>query len=408
MHNRILPKAGSVSRRKQQHADMMNSIHKATVTDVYLDNGTCQVIFEKLPLSLRVNFPLLGLSVPLGGDGYSDWKSSSWGRYIPHVGDVLLIAFEYNNSAFALGYYSVDYREMKLRDADSVKNGEGGISWGDASHKELKSGDWDFKSSNGSYLTLSDRARIGSNNCSVTMDSNNASVSISTNTLVLEPGNVRVLSGTVKRKLLPIDFEESIVPSGRGDTNSQEHTVSVNWPNSPATESPLAFHSIGDVTEEKAGVNMLKVSSLGNPVRKHEYFTDRSGTIKVHEETIDSFGNYLMESNLAIKREYKSPLSDWSVLNKSFDITSSQGFDLTSPDIKLTGNVTLGGPAALPLLKVPPDFSAQWSIYFTGASAALMALNAIAPNPAFTAASTAATMLVSALSSNSTTLVKGL
>jgi hypothetical protein len=372
-------------------------------------------------------FPLLGLSAPLEGDS-ANYNKASWGRYIPQVGDMVLVGIAPNRKVHILGYSAVYYKDFDIQDEDSID--VGGIGWGTVAGREVKPGDWDFKSSRGSYLYLGDRAVIGSTSCKSIY---NQSTNDITNTALIIVNNASasdIRYGAVRRKQLPTDREESLIISSRG-TAAQEYTAATRW--NPGTGPvDLAYISQGDVVEEQGGASFIKLSPSALPVRRWEYSQDITGLLTTHDKVIDSNGNSFVTAALASVFSFSTPLAAWSITNLSTTITSSGAtthsaggaYNITAPTITATAAsaanvlapmVSLGNTVgSLPFVKITPTLATVWTTYFTSAAAAWTKLSTnptVSPDPAtatiYTTAAAGATAMAAALSSSATVQVKG-
>jgi hypothetical protein len=135
--NSINVRGNSFDRRHRDHEKLFNAIHRARVTDVFVEKGTMAVVLEGVAYSAQVTIPLLGLSAPPSvteeerEQGKANFKASSWGRYLPQVGDLVLVGFGSNGELHALGYSAIFYRGFDL--SDSEEESTGGIGWGETS-----------------------------------------------------------------------------------------------------------------------------------------------------------------------------------------------------------------------------------------------------------------------------------
>lgn len=360
-------------RREAADRTFFSHIHKTRVTDVHVDKGTVDVDFEKYPYRREVTFPLLGLSSPPKPDPDVDTsKSSSWGRYIPQVGDMLLVGFSSSGEAFALGYYAIYYAGFDQK--DEARKEKGGIGWGSASDRKLKPGDWDFKSSRGGVLYLGDRARIGSGSSTIELSKSDNSITTTTNLNRSRYGMAsETRQGDVKRVVLPTDTSESYVASGLNPLLNAQESLDVVRVGSinPAfllTGQELVRQSIGEVIDDDSPAPMLMTSALGSYVRSYIGVKDASGTLRVYESKVDMLGNYEVSATTATQFQWTTPLAAWDITNlstsitcvASFDVTATESvsftagtsFDVTAPEVSFdAGAVNLGVGASDYLIK---------------------------------------------------------
>lgn len=146
------PGRNSFENRNTAHSLSRSSIHRARVTEVHVEKGTVSLSFERISYTSEAMFPLLGMSAPIEGSS-ANFSNASWGRYIPQVGDVVLVGFSSNMDVYIIGYSTMYYKGFQIKDEDAKDIG--GIGWGAVTKKQLKPGDWDFKSSRGlSYILV--------------------------------------------------------------------------------------------------------------------------------------------------------------------------------------------------------------------------------------------------------------
>jgi hypothetical protein len=348
-HNIVLPKSNSFSVRKENFNRFMSTIHRAIVEDVYLDTGKVAVSFEGTCESDIVLMPLFGYSVPrtIDGEGNSvlDYGHSSWGRYIPQVGDCIIVASDEKGEFHSLGYSTPSYTVLQTADKDLVDTG--GLGFSEDSGKKITPGDWDFRSANNSYLYLGKKAVFGSGPHSIVASVANGPdnrLTLTSPELVMEFGMSVARFGAVSRVVIPGDSESYIpAPQERVLTTAQEISFLVNWNGGLPTGNPLCSFSMGDVIDDALPVPAIKVSTYQQPLRRYFNAKDRTGLIDAYDEAIDCLGNYSVTANTATNFDWLTPASTWSVTNLVSSVTSSTSFTVTSPTIGLSGtSITLG------------------------------------------------------------------
>lgn len=402
-YNTIEPTGSSLADRSDKHNLMASSIHRALVTEVYIDRGEVQVYLERIGYSAKITIPLLALSAPpsLSEDNRADFKKASWGRYIPQVGDLLLVAFGTNMELYALGYTAVYYPGYKL--GDEQNESTGGIGWGDTSGKTMKPGDWDFKSARDSFLYLGDKAKISSGPVATTYNKETQDITHSATLHLNKSSSSSQQFGAVRRFLLPTDTEESYVPSGRGITYAQEFTTAVKWDGIPGG-TELARLAMGDVMDDSLPAISLKLSNLGQPTRRHFSANDFTGFIPVYDEVVDCSGNYEVTAALAQGYTWTTPLATWTTTNLNTNVTSSAAVSLTSgAAMNLTAGATmtltgallqLGSVAAVSPAVKGTEFTTALSTFLAAIVAA--AIPGAVPDPTGVASATFAAALGSA------------
>lgn len=446
--------------KREMDATFFSRIHRARVTDVHLEKGTVDVVFDGAPYQREVLIPLLGLSyAPRStSDGTTETaettpvpdldreraKSTSWGRYIPQKGDMLIVGFDPRGQIFSLGYHAVFYGGFAY--ADSVYADSGGIGWGEESGKKLQPGDWDFKSSRNSSIYLGDKAQVSSGPHSILLDKTSGDVTITSGLVQDAYGeSSERRKGDARRFVLPTDSAETYIPSiipGNVSKTAQESLDKACYTTLLGVTTELSRIHQGEVIDELTKTPMVPSLNpslaplallTGTGVRMLHSVKDTTGLIDLYISAVDDMGNYGVSAPTATGFVWLTPLSTWQITNSTTTHTSTTSYSLTSnsvtitgestislsgasitvsgstsvsvtaPTISATGTVTLGATGGAPLLKAGSEFLTAWSAYFTGAAAAWGALNALMPNPAFTTAQTAATALAALASP--TTLV---
>ena len=326
----VNPRGSSFNKRDLDHQRLFNSIHRARVNEVYTDRGTVSVILEKVAFSAEVTIPLLGLSVPYGSvQDQTNYKNASWGRYIPQVGDLLLVGFSSSGDVYALGYSAIFYEGLDL--GDVANESTGGIGWGETSAKTLKPGDWDFRSARNASLYLGDKATIASGPYSIDLNQATDDITVNVPLLIGNLGSSKVLIGAVERFVLPTDSEPTAMPSVRGGTTCQEATFKVQWAGGPPEGQELATLSLGDVIDESmpSAVIMTSNATVPQPVRRYFSCTDSTGYITSYTEMVDAGGNFEVSSEMATDFQWSTLLANWTINNLSTSLTSVESIDIS-------------------------------------------------------------------------------
>ena len=362
--------------RKDEEASFMNRIHRARVTDVYVDKGTVNVLFDTLPYSRQITMPLLGLSVPPKiSEDDKNYLRSSWGRYIPQVGDSLTIAFGADGTPYVIGYHAIFYGALDQYDIEN--EARGGIGWGISSGRPaLKPGDWDFMSSRNCTLYLGDRAKLSAGPHSIVLNKPSGDI---TTTTTLNIGRYGERSesrqGGARRRVLPTDQDETDIYSSRGGI-AQEFNSVVKYGGLTPDGTEIARTSIGDVIDEVTFLPMLgEASSL---VRKLESFKDNTGAVEVYNEKIDTGGNAVVEANTATKFSWSTPVAAWNIENLSTDISSTSSINITadisidigSPTISINADTSISMDA--PTINVTADTSISMDAPTTNVTADIL------------------------------------
>lgn len=408
--------------KKRQHEAFLSAIHRARVTDVHINKGTVNVVFDRLPYSREVTFPLVGLSVPTTEDG---GKSSSWGRYIPQEGDMLLVGLDSNGDCFALGYHAVYYQGLTQLDDDNADRG--GIGWGEAAGKSVKPGDWDFASSRGCFFYMGDKAQLKSGPFTITLDKTKGDLTTKGQLLLDSYGEGSELrAGGARRQILPTDPSETPIldPTSGGTRNLQEWTniVKAGSATNPAGLE-RARYSMGEVISEETYTLMVPATDVtalsaltGTGVRHYRSAKDTAmGVTPVFDEIVDDVGNYGISAPTAVAFQWVTPSATWSVTNATTTITASSAFSVSSPSITLTGGtnasvvaptVSLGSSTASESLVLGTSFVTKLGTFLGSVVAATTTVGTAPQNAAaLTAIGASAQVLLNQLSSIVSTTV---
>jgi hypothetical protein len=446
---RLITKKNYNQIREAQHQSYFSGIHRARVEAVHIDKGTVEVRMDGLPSIQEVTIPLLGLSLPYPKDGNDKtyMTSSSWGRYIPQVGDMLLIGFNSNGTAYALGYHAVFYQGMKY--LDDQREAKGGIGWGEASGKKLKEGDWDFKSARGCSFYMGYDAKLASGSHSIEINKTQGNVTLTSALVQDRYGEAGVSrKGQAKRFLTPVDPAEtdifSIIP-GNSPKIAQESYDVVSYGTVLGVPIELSRIHHGEVVDETTKTVMVPaintslkplVLMVGTGIRMLHSVKDPGGATDFYISAIDDLGNYGVSAPTAVGFQWMTPAATWQIDNLNTIQNSTGTYSLTSPAITLTGEtsitlsggtlsftgttsatitaptisalgtVILGATGGLPLVKATPQLLVAWAAYFAGAATAWTALATVVPAVATMSglATTMATMLASAATTTTTAM----
>jgi hypothetical protein len=447
---RIRTNKSSVQQAREANDAFFNAVHRGRVHAVHIDKGTVEVVFDGFLYSREVTFPLLGLSYPpkKSDEDTTNVQATSWGRYIPQEGDMLLIGFSTTGEAFALGYSAIFYEGFKYQ--DDVNAAIGGIGWGESAGKRLQPGDWDFKSANGCFLYMGDKVKLSSGPHSIYLDQTMGDITTTSGLVQDSYGEASTRrKGDARRYKVPTDAAEtyifSIIPANSGKT-AQESYDSVCY--SLAGGIPIEMSRIhqGEVIDDLTMTPMVPALNtslkpltlmVGTGVRMLHSVKDPSGMTDFYISAIDDLGNYGVSAPTAVGFQWMTPAATWQINNLTTTYTSTATYSLTSPAITLTGatsitlsggtlsltgttsatitaptisalgTVILGTTGGLPVAKLSPAFIGFWTAYFTAAAAAWAKLAAEATIPASaascTTAGTAAGAMVSLLASAAAT-----
>lgn len=363
--------------KQRAHERFMQTIHKAIVTDVYVDKGTVMVSMEGVDDHPReIVFPLVAISFPskISENDHNELRTS-WFRYIPQQGDVILVGYDSNGELYSLGYYTGNYIDFKR--ADDAREARGGIGWGEASGKTISPGDFDIKSSRNSSVYIGDKLKLASGPHSVTMNKSKGDITTIT-TLVddLYGESSELRMGSARRFLLPTDTSETYIygafVSVAQEYNNVVRRGMIGTPNG----IEMVRHSMGEVIDEATKLPMVPSTILatltGVGVRKLESVKDPLGATNLYVEVIDDLGNYGMSAPTAIIFNWSTPLANWSMTNSSFSVESLTFIKLKSEvSVSLeSALIQLGGVEAVSSVIKGTEFLAAMNTFLTAMTAA--------------------------------------
>lgn len=394
--------------RRQQHRSLMSAIHRARVTDIHIERGTVSVEFEKLHYAREVVIPLMSLSVPraakddASGKRETQESNAAWGRFIPQVGDLLLVGFDTDGSCYSLGYHAVNYQGFTR--FDDNREDRGGIGWGNASGKRIKPGDWDFRSSRNSSLYMGDKLKLSSGPFSLTLDKPQGRITTVGNLLSDRYGVSEQRLGDVYRFVLPTDATETAIPSLLDPTQTAQECTNIVKRGSTAI--PGGFEmirtSLGEVVDELTYTPMIPSKAVpgltGTSVRKLCAVKDPTASTDLYTDAIDDLGGFGVNAPTAPMVVFQTAAATWQVTNTMTSWTSTGTFTVISPAITLqaTASITLdsalvqlGGLGAVSPVIKGTEFSTSLSTFLGAISAATKSVTS-APTPITNAAALAA------------------
>jgi len=341
------PSTSPILEERRLYREFYSTIHMVRVKDLHLERGTVSVEFLKGGGHPRpeVPIPLAGWSFPpKQSDTDKNYLRSSWGVYLPQIGDTLLVGFDAMGNAFSLSYHTIDFSAFKRY--DDANEERGGIGWGDASGKRLRPGDWSFKSARNCALYLGDRASLTAGPHSVTLDKPNGEVRIQSDLVHTRYGDSsEIRAGSARRILVPgVDSQESyiydLVTPGAGNVG-QEHTNYIRRASLTSVDQNGLLmvrtsegQVVDDTTKQIVGPQVfspdLSVAMTGTATRVlRRTFDDATGQVALWTELVDNLGNYGVSAPLVTGFQWFTPVSTWTVLNTSTSWTSTGTYDLT-------------------------------------------------------------------------------
>jgi len=349
---------------ERMNRQFFSALHRARVTDVQVSKGTVSVIVEGTDLVISdVLMPLMALSLPpkpvdSSGDiieSFNNGGLAAWGRYIAQVGDILLLGFDTNAEAYAIGYHAVTYSGMA--DKDQAMADKGGIGWGAASDIRLEPGDWDFFSRRNSRLMLTDKAVLYSGPHRLLLDKTTGTSTLSTALFRLQYGAAsEQRRGEVRRQVLPTDTEESAIPGMFGSTAQESRELVKRGSLVIPGGQVMVETAKGEVIDEKTFLPLVPVTAYpelsmvpGVATRRLVATKDdATGKVDLYVELIDNLGNRGVSSKLASAMQWFTPAATWTIQSASVAWTNAVQFKVTTPIFNISAPlIQLGGTMAI-------------------------------------------------------------
>lgn len=215
-----------------------------------------------------VKLPLLQLSV-LG-------SNSSWLRFMPQVGDVVTLVQNVNGNMHIVNFESINYKQ--LADADAADR---------FLFRELKGGEFEIRSSGLAAILGTREGILRLNGGTATLVLDRDGMEIDADAMLHKSVALACETrfGQVRRRLLPIDTEDSAVAGGV----QREHRVFVARDVAGAA-IPMVDAKLGDVVDDTTPFAPT-IGSGGGPLRAHVRVYDAAGVTTAFELEVDALGN---------------------------------------------------------------------------------------------------------------------
>lgn len=361
---------------------VLNRTIRAQVVDSDPTNGYAILTYESLPGGGRyATTAPLWMSFPEAASG----SGPAWGRYMPQQGDLVRVAFDYDDSPYIVGY---DIAANK----DGV--GDGNSGWPQlndqyesaagnpdvkperakfAQFTPLNQGEYDFMSSGGAYIYGNNRGRLylAGGAVSVSMIKNDLRMDGRAQLWTHLADDCEFRFGQVRR-LDPVDqTEKSLDQLGLvNDPDGLFKEFSVNVQNSAVPGAPIGVSSlkIGNVVDDLGMSTLNDGSGIDS---RFNYVAYNDLGIKSLSMSIDKLGNWEMLAPLAaVGVNFDFSLSDWTTSFANITHTASITYTISSPSINL------GAAATHPLLLTNIYRPAE-DILFNGIVSSITALGVV-------------------------------
>jgi len=318
---------------------VLNRTIRAQIGSVDADNGFVTINYESMPAGGKhTTIKPLWISFPDAKVG-----NPAWGRFIPQTGDLVRVAFDYDDRPVIVGY-DIAAEKAGAGDGlsgwpalqDQYKNAKNSSAPGSKakflSFVPLKPGEYDFMSSGGAYI-------YGNNRGCLYMAGGSVSVSLIKNDLRIEQ-RAQLLShtadhcelrfGQVRRTDAASQLDKKVSIDSAGAF--KEFSVVLNKTTDANTHENLAMFKIGNVVNNSGSVIGLGVN---NPYR-YLYRTYKNGE-ESFQMSIDNQGNWdvLAAEHATNGVTFDFTEGNWDTKFKTVTHTNSEKTSIDSPDINL-------------------------------------------------------------------------
>jgi len=301
----------------RDHARYFSRIVRGKLTSVDNSIGKCQVNTLEIYGTRDVTIPPLWFS----GQG----RKTAWGRYMPFGNEDVHVAYRNDDTAVILGYDIKNSGEQPDEGYAFLKQLADEGKAGYAVFRELKPGEFDYKSSGDAYIHGSDQGTLylAGGQAFIKLDKQSYRLESKAAEYHYSSESAQMRFGTVFRKENVTDQSETPTSSGL----YKEYLVDVNFPSpagTPGIQSRAKLH-MGDILDS---TNTPEDGPSGNPLRFRLSLGDGSDSTEIFSLLIDNSGNvHWVQSE-----------------------TGESGFNLSALNITLTngtdGNIKFGSDSA--------------------------------------------------------------
>jgi hypothetical protein len=266
----------------------LNRTVRGHVVTVDPGRGRASVSFEGAGGERTATIPVGWMSIDTRSNRYA------WSRYMPTVGDIVLLAFDTNGDVHVLGYDTLNYEQLQQLQEEGVVP-----HW-----RTLQPGEWDQAGAGGAYIHGGINGTLELSGRTVTWRLKGSQLRADLRAPLMavagDAGSMRV--GDVKRQKLPTDPAESGIVGSDGST-LKEFRVQVSRNVGGLDDAPQAEIHAGDIIDSTL---LEERSAVGRPkkLRFRVYnglpsATGTEGTRSAWISEVDQGGNWTVEAGLA-------------------------------------------------------------------------------------------------------------
>jgi len=294
---------------------------RSRIIDVRPEKGTCTLEYEStIGQRNDVHIPLLAFSFNVKSP-----DQSAWMRYMPQIGDVVLISFDANGTPYIIGYDTLSYEELQKQDSSKLP----GFVF-----RQLKWGEFDCRSAGmaGWFASRAGTLTLFAGDQNFKLYRTTRQVDANFGLFKLSSDDTLIRLGDAKRKKTPLDVNESgVIATG---LQLKEANFDVNQ-TLAFVKKPVARFSFGNVIEEPTLLSAavpMKGDLSGDPVRWHLELFDTTGFISAFKEQIDDHGNVGITMGVLATTGLKvdATVSPFEISNKNLDWSCLTGIKMST------------------------------------------------------------------------------
>lgn len=265
----------------RNHERYHSRLVRGQIRSVNTDDGIATVDTIDVVGTRQITVPPLWFS--------ATGRTSAWGRYMPMGDEVVDVAYRNDDTAVINNYDATATQDRSAGWSFLRTLKEAGNVPGIAVFRNLKRGEWDFKSSGDAYIHGSNQGTLtlAGGQAFIKLDKLNYRMESRSSEFHQNSETAETRFGTVFRKALPTDLAESPVSSGV----FKEFLVDVNFPlptGTPSVQSRAKLH-FGDILDNTTLTPVL--GKFGAPLRARISLGNTADLLEVFKLEIDALGN---------------------------------------------------------------------------------------------------------------------
>jgi len=319
-----IPGEGDPYLGTRDHARYLSRICSGQIADVTANVGKIKVITLKEQGSHPVTIPPLWFSAKSTNPNDEDAPAkTAWGRYMPLGSEYVEIGFRNDDTPYVLGYNCTATGNRDRAGYDYFKTLQEDGVVGFAGFRQLKPGEFDFKSVGDAYIHGSAFGTmfIAGGQAFIRLDKQKYRIESKSAELHFTSDTSQFRLGTVFRKLLPTDPDENAVP--KGGSSYKEILIDLNESISgiAAPQSKFKLHA-GDILLPEPTNTPDINPSTGAPYRVRMEAGDAANALAAFTLEIDALGNIDWDQNVAVN---PAANLNMAIGNTTINVASTDG-----------------------------------------------------------------------------------